>query len=135
MKSTAADWGLIGVLSSVCTVLLGTAGVALRQVASHNSALVVRIEKRDADVLRLNKLLVQQAMELGELRAQVVEKTSDLKEANQAKDRLQAENQKLNLERETRGLELLGLRHANERLTEQVQSLATQLEKLKGNQP
>lgn len=128
----AADWGFVGVLGTVCTVLLGTAGVALRQVAGHNSTLIARAEKREEAVDALNKLLIDQAFDLGELRGSLAEKARDLEEAVKAKESLKAEVKKLNLERETRALEMLGLKHVNENLVKQIAALEATVNRLKG---
>ena len=60
-----ADHATLGALASVCTVLLGGVGVALKAVSNENQRLAARLDRRDEDVKKLSDALVLSAKDAG----------------------------------------------------------------------
>ena len=117
--SVGTNGAVVGAISTVCTVLLGAAGLNLKQLSSHNAALVARIERRDKDVDSLNAQLLAQGEELGALRSLPVElerlraENADLQRLLRSEDE-RGDDLRLQVERLT--LEKIGLKHRLESL-------------------
>ena len=61
---------VLGALGSVSAVLLGAAGVNLKQLAKHNESLQKALDKRNESVDKLNNKLLDQGENIGRLTAQ-----------------------------------------------------------------
>ena len=112
--SVVSSGAVVGVVSTVCTCLLGAAGLNLKHLAAHNSQLVKQLEKRDADVDALNVKLLGQGEEIGTLRSfadEVVRLREQLAEMDAARQKQEDRADALYLEKEKLWLENMSLRN------------------------
>lgn len=66
MSDGASDHVVFGALGTVCTVLLGAAGLSTKQLSALVTSLQRQLQQRDKDVADLNTALLKAAREAGQ---------------------------------------------------------------------